>query len=206
MRYVLTEAGNPMKQLLAMAALLMAAGETPDKAALLIHAAGTEDAHAGQATKLIGPDARIQLVVTLKDAAGKLLDLTGKAAYSVAPEGVLSVDATGLLAPLKDGSATVTVKHEGLSGSVTVGVEKFGNPDPINFPRIFQPGNFSRPSARRRVGPPALQDVGPVESRRHHPNPDLAFPGIESRDLEKRQNLGPPGTGENDRPHDRAED
>src|SRR5687768_2451454 len=108
MRYVLTEVGYPMKQLLAVAALLMAAGETPDKAALLVHAAGTEDAHAGLAAKLIGPDARLQLVVTHKDAAGKLLDVSGKAAYSVAPEGVLSVDASGLVAPLKDGTATVT--------------------------------------------------------------------------------------------------
>src|SRR6187549_2528368 len=128
-----------MKLILAMAALLVAAGETPDSAALLIHAAGTEDAHAGQAAKLIGPDARIQLVVSHKDAAGKLLDVSGKAAYAVAPEGVLAVDATGLVAPLKDGTATVTVKHDGLAGSVAVTVEKFSDPDPINFPNQIVP-------------------------------------------------------------------
>ncbi|HEX7897978.1 MAG TPA: DUF1553 domain-containing protein [Planctomycetota bacterium] len=125
-----------MKQLLAMAALLMAA---PDPDALLLHAAGTEDAHAGQASKLVGPDARIQLVATHKTDGGKLADVSGKAAYSVAPEGVVSVDAAGLIAPLKDGTATITAKHGGLNASVAVTVEKFADPDPINFPNQIVP-------------------------------------------------------------------
>jgi hypothetical protein len=129
-----------MKQLLVIAVLLAAGGASAeDKAALLVHAAGTDEADAGAPAKLVGPDARLQLIVTLRDAAGKLKDSTAQASYTAAPEGVVAVDATGQVMPLKDGTATVTAKHEGMSTSASVTVEKFGDPEPINFPNRVVP-------------------------------------------------------------------
>ncbi len=129
-----------MKQLLLIAALLAAGGEPAvEKAALLVHAGGTDEADAGQAAKLVGPDARLQLVVTLRDAAGKLSDVTNRATYAAAAGGAVAVDATGQVMPLKDGAATVTVKHEGMSTSAAITVEKFDNPEPINFPNRVVP-------------------------------------------------------------------
>jgi hypothetical protein len=125
-----------MKHLL-IAALLAAGGG--DKAALTIHAAGADEAEAGKAAKLVGPEARLQLVVTHRDAAGKTSDATAKAAYKAAPEGVVAVDASGQVVPLKDGTATVTAAHEGMSTSVAVAVEKFAQPEPINFPNRVVP-------------------------------------------------------------------
>lgn len=130
-----------MKKLLVLAGLLAATSldAVVDQPALLLHAAGTEDAHAGQAATLVGPDARLQLVATQKPDDGPLLDVTDKAAYTVAPEGVVAVDAQGLVTPLKDGTATITAKHGKLDAKAQVTVSKFADPDPINFPNRIVP-------------------------------------------------------------------
>lgn len=72
---------------------------------------------------LCGPDASQQLLVTGKYATGQLRDLTRKARYTVQPAGVVAVSTDGLVTPLGDGTATISVQLPGTapaSVSVTV--------------------------------------------------------------------------------------
>ena len=50
---------------------------------------------APDAIALVGPDARHQLLVTGKDASGRVRDRTREVRYAVAPAGIVAVDATG---------------------------------------------------------------------------------------------------------------
>jgi hypothetical protein len=107
---------------------------------LEIQAHGADDASLGKAARLVGPDARLQLVVTGRDDKKRTVDLSDQATYAAAPEGVVAVDAKGQVIPLKDGTATVTASASGgRTATVQVSVEKFGNPDPINFPNEIVP-------------------------------------------------------------------
>ena len=53
-------------------------------------------------------DVRQQLYVTAAEPAGPESDVTRDVSWSVAPEGVVAVDASGLVTPLADGEATIT--------------------------------------------------------------------------------------------------
>ncbi|MGD9722600.1 MAG: DUF1549 domain-containing protein [Pirellulales bacterium] len=89
---------------------------------------------------LDGQDARQQLVVTGKYSSGQLRDLTGTASYEVVPPGVISIDSTGLVVPLADGSAKITANAAaGPTGSITAVVAHFGNEPPVNFPNQIVP-------------------------------------------------------------------
>src|SRR5689334_11034503 len=68
---------------------------------------------------LDGQDARQQLVVTGKYSTGQLRDLTTKTTYEVAPEGIVSVEKSGLVIPKADGHATITAKTaDGVAGAI----------------------------------------------------------------------------------------
>ena len=66
--------------------------------------------------QLRGRDARRQLVVTGKYSTGQLHDFTQKAAYSVAPAGIVQVDKDGFVTPLKSGAAEVKATADGWDG------------------------------------------------------------------------------------------
>src|SRR6185295_11857940 len=89
-------------------AIPVAAQDQPQPTALSIQAADTEEKDAGQTAKLIGPEARLQVVVTATMPDGKVRDWTGAVKYTSEPEGILAVDANGLATPLKEGSAVIT--------------------------------------------------------------------------------------------------
>ena len=110
---------------------------------LFIHVEASA-AEGGSATpaalKLRGADARRQLLVTASAENGVLRDLTRDVSYDVSPANIVKVDPTGLLAPLADGTATVTARsRQGETSSVSVTVEQFGASDPINFPNQIVP-------------------------------------------------------------------
>lgn len=107
--------------------------------ALSIQAAGTEDQDAGKAATLIGPEARLQVVVTARLADGQVVDWTGSAQYSAAPEGLVSVAPDGLVTPLKDGTATITASAGSATATVPVTVKNFTDPPLINFPNQITP-------------------------------------------------------------------
>src|SRR5262245_45764026 len=57
---------------------------------------------------LRGPDASQQLLITGKDADGRVRDVTREVRLASAPSGVVAIDAGGLVTPVKEGKATIT--------------------------------------------------------------------------------------------------
>ena len=86
-----------------------------------------------------GRDARQQLYVTGIFSSGQLRDFTHKVKYSVAPAGVLKVDATGLATPSTDGVAVVTATAGGKSSTLKITVEGVTRQIPINFKNQIVP-------------------------------------------------------------------
>ncbi len=92
------------------------------------------------AITLRGADARQQLLITANFDSGAQRDYTRLVTFAVSPAEVAKVDRFGVIMPLKDGAATVTVtSKEGLSATLNVTVEKFGEKLPINFPNQIVP-------------------------------------------------------------------
>ena len=87
-----------------------------------------------------GRDARQQLFVTGIYTSGQKHDLTHSVTYTTQPEGVVVVDETGLVTPLKDGQATVIAKAEnGPVGQLALTVTGVANQHPINFKNQITP-------------------------------------------------------------------
>jgi len=127
---------------LLLAASVAGAQDKPaaqEPASLSIQAAGTEDQDAGKAATLIGPEARLQVVVSAKMPDGRLVDWTSAAAYKTVPEGIVAVDASGLVSPLKEGTATVTASAGAASATVPIAVQHYDDPPLINFPNQVTP-------------------------------------------------------------------
>jgi len=135
-----------MKRLSLLALLLAAAAvdaqdkpAVPAPASLTLQAAGTEDQDLGKAATLIGPESRLQVVVSATLPDGRLVDWTGAAKYTTAPEGIVAVDETGLVTPLKEGTAAVTASAGAATCSVPVSVVHYNDPPLINFPNQVTP-------------------------------------------------------------------
>jgi hypothetical protein len=96
-------------------------------AALQIEATGVPE------LTLRGKDAKQQIIVTGKLDDGALRDLTHDVKYSVAPEGIITVDAGGLVSPVADGTAVITAEADGLKATFPVKIEGAGAHQPINF-------------------------------------------------------------------------
>ncbi|MCH2211989.1 MAG: DUF1553 domain-containing protein [Fuerstiella sp.] len=80
------------------------------------------------------PDARQQLFVSALRSEGQQPDVTREVKWSVAPEGVVNVDDSGLVTPLSDGEATVTAEWQNQATSqVSVLVSGFASPPSISF-------------------------------------------------------------------------
>ncbi len=89
---------------------------------------------------LRGADARRQLVVTGRDAAGQVTDVTHKVSFEASPPGVVSIDPSGLVTPVADGTAKVIAKSPGgVTGEIELKVESFSIPLPISFPNQIVP-------------------------------------------------------------------
>lgn len=89
---------------------------------------------------LDGQDSRQQLVVSGKFSSGQLRDLTGAVTYEVAPEGIVSIEKSGLVIPRSDGTATITARSaQGPAGTLKVAVIHFGNDPLVNFPNQIVP-------------------------------------------------------------------
>jgi hypothetical protein len=94
----------------------------------------------GEAARLRGQDARQQLLVTGVGRDGRLVDLSRAATYAAEPEGIVSVDATGLVTPLADGAATIVATFAGLEpAKLAVEVEGISSEAPVNFPNQIVP-------------------------------------------------------------------
>lgn len=89
---------------------------------------------------LIGRDARQQLVVTGHFSSGQLRDLTRDVRYEVQPEGILTVDETGMAVPWENGTAQIHVTGpNGLEASVQASISRYHEDVPVNFPNQIVP-------------------------------------------------------------------
>ncbi len=83
--------------------------------------------------KIVGKDARVQLVVSAEHPSKKLTDVTRSVSYQITPPDVLSINENGLITPLKDGDAEVAAVVDGKNAILKVHVEDFANTRPVNF-------------------------------------------------------------------------
>jgi len=89
---------------------------------------------------LKGRDARQQLFATGIYSSGQLRDHTRKVEYSVQPDGIVRVDATGLATPVADGAATVTARDpSGMTATLPITVTGMATDVPINFKNQIVP-------------------------------------------------------------------
>jgi hypothetical protein len=93
-----------------------------------------ESAGSSGAVFLAGRDAQQQLVVRGVYSSGQLRDLTRDVKYSAAPEGLVTISSTGLIQPVAEGEATVSIQHsQGQSASLKVAVKNLKQDVAVNF-------------------------------------------------------------------------
>ncbi|MFM8274672.1 MAG: DUF1549 domain-containing protein [Gemmata sp.] len=83
--------------------------------------------------KLKGTDDAPQLLITGTRADGRLVDLTAAATFTVSDPKVATVDKTGRVFPLTNGTAEISATVEGKTVKVPLVAEKMEAPLPINF-------------------------------------------------------------------------
>ena len=87
-----------------------------------------------------GRDAREQMVVTGHYATKQVRDLTRKVIYTLDPAGIVEIDATGHVSPLKEGQTKITANEPGgKTSSISVTVTNIAVELPINFPNQIGP-------------------------------------------------------------------
>ena len=97
-------------------------------------------AYEGDSLKLKGIDARRQLVVTGVFTDGDERDLSRQVQYTAEPAGIVAIDKTGWVHPVKDGKAVITAKATGGSmATAEITVEESGSIQRINFPNEITP-------------------------------------------------------------------
>ena len=89
--------------------------------------------------KVVGQDARVQLLVSATLSNGRFADVTRGVAISTQPEGVVEIDETGLITPLQDGTVQVIATLEGKQATMDLHVEDFANTRSINFKNQIVP-------------------------------------------------------------------
>jgi hypothetical protein len=129
--------------IVSLATTLLCQSASAETTTLFLHA-GPGPTEAGgaapQPLRLVGPDARRQLLVTASSPDGTLRDLTRDVTYEVAPPTVAHVDKTGLLTPTADGTATITAKAaDAPPATLSLTVEHFAESKPVNFPSQIVP-------------------------------------------------------------------
>ncbi|HZZ73272.1 MAG TPA: DUF1549 domain-containing protein [Pirellulales bacterium] len=89
---------------------------------------------------LSGRDAHQQLAVTATYASGDLRDISRTVSYETSPAGIVTVDSSGVVLPVAEGQAMITVKSsDGLTASTGVTVKDLIKDKPVNFPNQVVP-------------------------------------------------------------------
>ncbi|QDT26348.1 DUF1549 and DUF1553 domain-containing protein [Gimesia panareensis] len=84
--------------------------------------------------ELSDPDARQQLLITLKEESGSLRDVTREVKYQIVPAGIAEVSPTGYVRPLSNGTATITAQLASApSIKIPVHVSSFEQRRPVSF-------------------------------------------------------------------------
>lgn len=101
-----------------------------------LHAAQLEGFLPNQAKAIVlnDPDARQQILVTLKENSGLIRDVTREVQYQVEPQGIVQVSKTGFVTPLSDGKATITARLKSMPPVVFAAqVSSFKKQRPVSF-------------------------------------------------------------------------
>ena len=115
-------------------------GDPGNPVALQLQTAGATERSQTEPALLVGPDASLQLVATLRYNSGQLRDLTRSVTYRAEPAGIVEISSTGRVLPLADGKAKLTaLGPANLSASAEVIVSRFENAPAINFPNQIVP-------------------------------------------------------------------
>lgn len=87
-----------------------------------------------------GRDASQQLMVSARYDSGQIRDLSRSATFTVEPEGIASVDASGHITAVKEGETTVRIKvAEGHTTEIKVQVTNIQQDLPVNFANQIVP-------------------------------------------------------------------
>jgi hypothetical protein len=87
-----------------------------------------------------GRDAGQQLVVSGVYSSGQVRDLTRDVTYTTSPEGIVFVDASGRVSPLKEGQATLhALSSSGQDATLNITVTNIEKDLPVNFPNQITP-------------------------------------------------------------------
>lgn len=89
--------------------------------------------------RLAGKDATAQLVITGNYDSGQERDLSRDAVISASPEGIVEIDPTGLVRPVAEGAAVVSIEHQGFRTEASFNVDGIVQDPPINFANQITP-------------------------------------------------------------------
>lgn len=105
------------------------ASDAPDPKALHF-----ENGGGMAATSLTGTDSRLQLLVTQDQSNGLLADRTRDVTLQASPDGVVTIDGSGLVTPLADGQVVVTATDDvGRTATTRLTVSGTDNAQPVSF-------------------------------------------------------------------------
>lgn len=93
----------------------------------------------GSELSIVGSDARVQLIVNAHHAGGRTTDVTRQAKYRIEPQGIITIDETGLLTPLQDGTVQLTAELGSKTVTAPIHVEDFAGTRSINFKNQIVP-------------------------------------------------------------------
>jgi len=95
---------------------------------------------AGEGFVISGQDGREQIVVTGVYSSGQERDLTRAVSLQAAPEGIVTIDKSGHIVPLKEGQVKITATAEGGQTAEATGtVQNIEVELPVNFPNQISP-------------------------------------------------------------------
>jgi hypothetical protein len=79
------------------------------------------------------PEASQQILVSRRDTDGRTIDVTRRASYRLRPAGIAAIDALGLIVPVADGDAILTIDETGRILDVPVMVRGLKGCRPLDF-------------------------------------------------------------------------
>jgi hypothetical protein len=89
---------------------------------------------------LKGQDARFQLLLSLGESNGPVIDRTREAKFNCDPPGIVTIDSQGLVAPVQSGKTVVTAQlPDGTSASAVIEVQLGQGEELVNFPNQVVP-------------------------------------------------------------------
>ncbi|MCA9140684.1 MAG: DUF1549 domain-containing protein [Planctomycetales bacterium] len=93
-----------------------------------------ENENGKAAHQLVGVDARLQLIVSRIQPNGIVADWTRSVTFNATPPGLVSIDATGLVTPLADGTVTIiATSDDGEQSETTLTVSGTGQAQEVSF-------------------------------------------------------------------------